>query len=90
MTGHMRRLPRVALVAAAALAACACLFLLLRPRVPSGTRLDETIATIDSALAAGSLPTAREALQSIRAIPAREADQLRLLKRALLLCEPLR
>ena len=81
----MRRLPRIALVAAAALAAGASLFLLLRPRAASTPRLDETIAVVDSALAGGSLPAASEALQSVRVMPAREADQLRLLKRALLL-----
>jgi tetratricopeptide (TPR) repeat protein len=79
----MRRLPRAALAAAAVLAAGAAVFLVFRLRAPSPSRLEETIAALDSALAAGSLPTAREELQSLQVMPSEEQGQLRLLKRAL-------
>ncbi len=78
----MRTLARAGLVAAAAaLAAAALLLVLGRPR-DAGPDALSSLPEVDAAIAGGYLSTARESLESIRAFPSSEPDQMRLLKRA--------
>ena len=78
----MRRLVLVGICAALLAAGAAVLLLFLRPRPPVDSGLQTLLPAVDSALAAGSLATAKDLLATVRSLPPGERDQLRLLKRA--------
>jgi tetratricopeptide (TPR) repeat protein len=86
MRQTVRRVAWAALSFALLCAAGAAVFFLLRPRPPHRDDLSTLLAPVDAAISAGSLDTARGALENIRLLPSSEEGLLRLLKRAQLVC----
>jgi tetratricopeptide (TPR) repeat protein len=78
----MRRIVVAGILAVAALAATAALFLILRRPSATDAELRTMLKEVDAAIAGGYLTTARDTLASVNATPATEAGQLGLLKRS--------
>jgi Flp pilus assembly protein TadD len=79
----LRKLVPVVVVIFAFLAAAAALYLIWNPAPPPRqSDFQSVLQSLDAAIAAGALSTARDLLDGIKSVPSREDDLLRLLKRA--------
>jgi hypothetical protein len=79
----LRKLVPAVVVVFAFLAAGAALYLIWNPAPPSRQNdLQSTLRSLDAAISAGALPSARDLLDGMKSLPSTEDDLLRLLKRA--------